>query len=213
MLTRMRMKKSVVFTESDFASANVGVIVEDCLWTVSSVVATTAGEHSGLPLFKIHLRKVERAEEVDGFVDASAELDQTRTYFVREGRPMYDDLATLWGCMPDKGAFAQAAQDLFWTKSSSEELVQKAYKGHVLRLSGIEYQKPSRDGKSMIRKSSLELWYPRGSDECIIMQDFLHMCNKGIYIPTVNPTPTTEVDLSGVDPKIIAAVMAALGKK
>lgn len=208
------MKKTKIFTESDFSSANITTIVEDCLWTVSSVAATATGEHSGLPLFKLHLRKVEKAEEIEGFIDASSELDRTRTYFVREGRPMYDDLATLWNCIPDKGAFAQAAEDLFWTKSPSEELVQKAYRGHVLRLSGVEYEKPSRDGKSMIRKKALELWYPRGCDECAIMQDFLHMCNKGTYVPTINPTPTApKVDLSEVDPQIIAAVMAALGKK
>lgn len=213
MLARMSMKKMKIFTESDFA-ATVSTIVEDCMWTVSSVAATTVGEHSGLPLFKLHLRKVEKAEEVNGFVDASAELDRTRTYFVREGRPMYDDLSTLWSCVPDKGAFAQAAQDLFWAKSSSGELVQKAYKGHVLRLAGVEYEKPSRDGKSMIRKSSLELWYPRGYEESAIMQDFLHMCNKGAYVPIINPTPAApKIDLSKVDPQIIAAVMAAMGKK
>lgn len=211
------MKKTKIFAESDFASATVSMLVEDCMWTVSSVAATAAGEHSGLPLFKLHLRKVEKIEQTDGFVDASAELDKTRTYFVREGRSMYDDLAELWRCVSDKSIFAQAAQDLFWTKSpseDSEELVQKAYRGHVLRLSGVEYEKPSRDGKYMVRKNYLELWYPRGYEESAIMQDFLHMCNKGAYVPIISPTPTApKMDLSKVDPQIIAAVMAALGKK
>ena len=206
-------KTNKVYSASDFQSATVCTIVEDCLWTISSVTATAAGEHSGLPLFVLRLRKVEKMEQVDGFIDTSSEMNATRTYFVREGRPMYDDLAELWACVPDKGQFAQAAQDLFWAKSSSGDLMQKAYKGHVVKLSGVNYEKPSRDGKSIIRKGSLELWYPRGCQEELIVQDFLHMCNKGAYTPIL-PDPAEKQDpLAGFDPAVVAAVMAALGKK
>lgn len=206
------MKKTKLFTESDFQSATISVAIEDCYWTVSSVAPTEVGEHSGLPLFILRLRKVEKSAEVDGFFDASSELDATRTYFVREGRAMYDLLVEVWKAV-DRQLFPEAASQLFWTKDSDGHLIQKAYRGSVLKLSGVDYTKPSRDGKSTIRKSSLELWYPRGYDESAIMQDFLHMCNKGVYTPILPDHAEKQDPLAGFDPAVVAAVMAALGKK
>ena len=205
-------KTNKVYSASDFKSMTVSVVIEDCYWTISSVSPTEAGEHSGLPLFILRLRKVEKMEEIDGFVDASSEMDATRTYFVREGRPMYDDLVEVWKTV-DRQLFSEAAAQLFWTEGSEGSLVQKVYKGHVVRLSGVDYTKPSRDGKSKIKKSSLELWYPRGCEEELVVQDFLHMCNKGVYTPIL-PDPAEKQDpLAGFDPAVVAAVMAAMGKK
>lgn len=205
-------KTNKVYSASDFKSMTVSVVIEDCYWTISSVSPTEVGEHSGLPLFILRLRKVEKMEEIDGFVDASSEMDATRTYFVREGRPMYDDLVEVWKTV-DRQLFSEAAAQLFWAESSDGSLAQKVYKGHVVRLSGVDYTKPSRDGKSKIKKGYLELWYPRGCDEELIVQDFLHMCNKGVYTPIL-PDPAEKQDpLAGFDPAIVAAVMAALGKK
>lgn len=204
-------KNNKVYSTSDFEKMTSTVLIEDCYWTISSVSPTSVGEHSGLPLFIIRLRKVEEEEEVGGYLDASSEMDATRTYFVREGRPLYEDLVEVWRTV-DRQLFPEAAKQLFW-KESGGKVLQKVYKGHVVRLSGIEYNKPSRDGTYKINKNSLELWYPRGYEEDVIVQDFLHMCNKGVYTPILQDPVEKQDPLAGVDPAIVAAVMAALGKK
>lgn len=212
--TTVMKKQNRVFTASDFNNAMVNVVLEDCYWTVDAVQATKAGEVSGLPLFKLQLRKLEKSEELEGgaYVDASAEMVTSRTYFCRDGRPMYNSLADAWKQLGDKELFAECAPDMFMAKNANGEHVPKVYSGHVVRLSGVVYEKDSRDHKAVVRKNSLELWYPRGADPELIMGDFVHLCNKGTYRPIL-PDPVEKQDpLAGFDPAIVAAVMAALGK-
>lgn len=210
------MKKQKIFTASDFECATISTVLEDCYWTVDTVQATKAGEVSGLPLFKLQLRKLEKSEELEGgaYIDASSEMVTSRTYFCRDGRPMYNSLSDAWKQLGDKELFAECAPDLFVAKNGKGELVPKVYSGHVVRLSGVEYEKESRDHKTTVRKNSLELWYPRGAEPELIMSDFVHLCNKGAYRPILpDPVEKQEDPLAGFDPAVVAAVMAALGKK
>lgn len=214
--TTVMKKQNRVYSASDFKGAIISTVLEDCYWTVDAVQATKAGEVSGLPLFKLQLRKLEKSEDIDdgAYVDASSEMVTSRTYFCRDGRPMYNNLADCWKQLGDKELFAECAPDLFMGKNAKGELVQKVYSGHVVRLSGIEYEKDSKDHKSIVRKNSLELWYPRGAEPELIISDFTHLCNKGTYRPIL-PDPAEKQDdpLAGFDPAVVAAVMAALGKK
>lgn len=213
--TTVMKKQNRVYSASDFSKAVINVVLEDCYWTVDTIQATKAGEVSGLPLFKLQLRKLEKSEELEGgaYIDASSEMVTSRTYFCRDGRPMYNSLSDAWKQLGDKELFAECAPDLFVAKNSNGELVPKVYSGHVVRLSGVEYEKESRDHKTTVRKNSLELWYPRGAEPELIMSDFVHLCNKGAYRPILNPVEKQEDPLAGFDPAVVAAVMAALGKK
>lgn len=209
-------KNQKVYAASDFSNAVVSIVLDDCYWTVDAVQATKAGEISNLPLFKLQLRKLEKSEELEGglYVDASSEMTTCRTYFCRDGRPMYNSLADAWKQLGDKELFAECAPDLFMAKNANGELVPKVYSGHVVRLSGVEYEKDSKDHKSIVRKNSLELWYPRGAEPDLVVSDFVHLCNKGTYRPILLSDPVEKQDpLAGFDPAIVAAVMAALGKK
>lgn len=214
--TTVMKKQNRVYSASDFSNAVINVVLDDCYWVVDFVQATKAGEVSGLPLFKLQLRKLEKTEDVDdgAYVDASAEMATSRTYFCRDGRPMYTTLSNAWKELGDKDLFAECVPELFITRNSKGDQVQKVYSGHVVRLSGIEYEKDTRDHKSIVRKNSLELWYPRGAETELIMSDFVHLCNKGTYRPILSDDPVEKQDpLAGFDPAIVAAVMAALGKK
>lgn len=214
--TTVMKKQNRVYSTSDFSNAVVNIVLDDCYWTVDAVQATKAGEISNLPLFKLQLRKLEKSEELEGgaYVDASSEMTTCRTYFCRDGRPMYNSLADAWKQLGDKELFAECAPDLFMGKNANGELVPKVYSGHVVRLSGVEYEKEGRDHKTVVRKNSLELWYPRGTEPGLIISDFTHLCNKGTYRPILqDPAEKQDDPLAGFDPAVVAAVMAALGKK
>ena len=208
------MKKQNVYSASDFASANVSVVVDDCFWVVDHVEATNVGAHSGLPLFEIQLRKAvyknDESETLpDAFIDDSAALTRNRIYFVREKRKMYNELAEVWQALgEDLTMFNQYAAKIFTVTDSEGIVRQKAYRGHVVRLSGITYTKMNRD-KSITSRSRLELWYPEEYDPETILDDFISCCNRGIYTPVVKekPDPIAEA-LKNLDPAVIAAIKA-----
>lgn len=208
------MKKTRVYSASDFESAMISVIIEDCYWTVDAVYPTKVGKHSDLPLFELQLKQISKprtSEDLpDGIVDKSADMRPSRTYYAREGRPIYNDLATLWRGLDDEKLFPAAA---------FKKLSKNAYMGHVVKLSGVNYTKQSRDGKRAISRSQLELWYPEGYDPDIIMDDFIRNCNRGVYTPILDDKPAEKqddslegIDLSNIDPKVLAALVKALKK-
>lgn len=212
------MKQNKVYSASDFSGVGVNVI-DDGYWTVDRVTATKAGQHSSLPLFEVQLKKLDIEQKATdlpaGFIDASNDMVPNRTYYVREGRAMYNTLATIWqGLEGDQQLFPTAAANSFWQKEKGKP-TQKVYRGHVVRLTGVNYTKLSRDKETIISRSSLELWYPSGMEPEVILDDFVRLCNKGVYTPLIEDEKpaSQQVDLSQVDPAIIAAVMAALGKK
>lgn len=208
------MKKTRVYSASDFESAMISVIIEDCYWTVDAVYPTKVGKHSDLPLFELQLKQVSKprtSEDLpDGIVDKSADMRPSRTYYAREGRPIYNDLAKIWQGLGDEKLFPDAA---------SKKLSGNAYMGHVVKLSGVNYTKATRDGKRAISRSQLELWYPEGYDPDVIMDDFVRNCNRGVYTPLLDDKPAKKqddslegIDLSDIDPKILAALVKALKK-
>lgn len=211
------MKQNKVYSASDFKGVNVQV-VDEGYWTVDHVTATKAGSYSKLPLFEVQLKRLnlesKAADLPDGFVDSSDDMIPNRTYYVREGRTMYNELANIWqGIEGDQQLFHVAATNAFWQKNAKGKSVQKVYRGHVVRLTGISYTKLSRDKESIIPRSSLELWYPAGMEPEVIIDDFVRLCNRGVYTPTLQDSAEKQGNpLDGIDPKIIAAVMAALGK-
>lgn len=211
-----KMKNSKVYSASDFSGVGINV-VDDGYWTVDYVTATKAGQHSKLPLFEVQLKKLnieqKECQLPAGFMDCSEDMVPNRTYYVREGRTMYNALANIWqGLEGDMSLFPSAAMKAFWQKDAKGKPVQQVYRGHVVRLTGVNYTKLSRDKESVISRSSLELWYPTGMEPEVIVDDFVRLCNRGVYTPIL-PDPAEKQDpLKDVDPKIIAAVMAALGK-
>lgn len=212
------MKQNKVYSASDFSGVSINVIVEDCYWTVDHVSATKSGQYSKLPLFEVQLKQLVLGQKADdlpaGFVDSSSDMVPNRTYYVREGRAMYNGLANIWqGLEGDQQLFPTSALNSFWQKDAKGKSVQQVYRGHVVRLTGVNYTKLSRDRESVISRSSLELWYPAGMEPEVIVDDFVRLCNRGVYTPILpDPAEKQEDPLKGIDPKIIAAVMAALGK-
>ena len=209
------MKKTRVYSASDFESAMISVIIEDCYWTVDAVYPTNVGEHSKLPLFELQLKQVSKLRTSEdlpkGIVDRSADMRPSRTYYAREGRPVYNELAKIWREI--------GSDDQMFTTAALKKLSNSAYMGHVVKLSGINYTKTSRDGKRVISRSQLELWYPEGYDPDVIMDDFVRNCNRGVYTPLLDDKPVEKQDdsleginLSDIDPKILAALVKALKK-
>lgn len=202
------MKKNRVYSTSDFASANIAVTVEDCYWVVDSVSATNVGSYSKLPLFEVQLKKAagDVCDSVPaGVVDRSADLLRNRTYFVREKRPLYNELAELWTAVNDRGLFTQTAKDLFHDEDGSLY----GYRGHVVRLSGISYEKDGHKEGTTIIKNRLELWYPYEYEPEVILDDFVALCNKGEYRPILEEKPDPiALALKNLDPAVIAAIKA-----
>lgn len=204
------MKKTIkVYSASDFVNASVSMAVEDSYWQIDTVTPTREGKHSGLPLFKVGLKPIQQGTPEglpEGFRDGSSLMDANRTYFVREGRPLYTDLIEVWKSIDgDEELFPRAA---------TSKLGDVAFKGHVERLTGVKYTKLGRN-KTVVTKARLELWYPSSREMGEIVDDFVHLCNKGVYTPIIDqPTSTDAPDpLAGIDPSVIAAIAAALGKK
>lgn len=201
-------KNNKVYSASDFAGMQSSIVIEDSWWTTDSIQVTKPGEFSRTPLFKIMLKAIaEGATDVpEGFVDSTSLLTKSRTYFVREGRPMYTELVDMWNdCDGEIDDFLDSAREM---------LAKRAFKGHVERLTGIHYTKETRSGESADR-TKMELWYPIDHEPGTIVGDFLFMCNKHIYTPiidTISNDPVADA-LKGVDPSVAAAIMAALGKK
>lgn len=199
------MKKQKVYSVSDFASATVSTIVDDSKWVIDSVIPTKAGEFSGKPLFEVQFKQYHPSVEDDnGMVDATSELVANRTYFVREGRPMYKELLRAWDDVEED------IEDFnSWVDRTYEK---KSYTGHVERLSGVTYTKRNKRGV-VVQRSRMEAWYIIGSEEGQILDDFVYLCNKGVYTPVIDEAEKPAVDplaevLKGLSPEIIAAIKA-----
>lgn len=199
------MKKQKVYSVSDFASATVSTIVDDSKWVIDSVIPTRAGEFSGKPLFEVQFKQYHPSVEDDnGMVDATSELVANRTYFVREGRPMYKELLRAWDDVEED------IEDFnSWVDRTYEK---KTYSGHVERLSGVTYTKRNKRGV-VVQRSRMEAWYIQGSEEGQVLDDFVYLCNKGVYMPVIDEAEKPAVDplaeaLKGLSPEIIAAIKA-----
>ena len=199
------MKKQKVYSASDFVSAAVSTVVDDSKWIVDSVIPTKAGEFSGKPLFEVQFKQYSPVkEDADGMIDATAELTANRTYFVREGRPMYKELLRAWDDIEGDIEDFNAWVDRSYAK--------KTYTGHVERLSGVAYTKRNKRGV-VVQRSRMEAWYIQGSEEGQIFDDFIYLCNKGVYVPLTDETEKPLVDpvaeaIKGLDPAVIAAIKA-----
>lgn len=198
------MKKQKSFSASDFVGMTSSILIEDSWWTADSILATTPGEYSKLPLFELRLRQIEtkkRANLPDGWVDATSKLTKTRSYFIREGRPQYTELVELWRDSDgDKDAFYEDA--LASLKGS-------AFYGHIERVSGINYTKRTRNG-AIVAKSYMDVWYPEEYEVGSAISDFLYMCNKGVYTPVINEEKEDDIQdvIARLDPAILKAIMA-----
>lgn len=201
------MKKNKIYSASDFRSASVSVVVDGCFWVIDRVDYTKEGSYSGTPLFELELKQLIMPDDSgDGYVDASAEMQPNRTYFVREGRPLYNKLLSMWRIADgDKEDFVSYVM---------KEYANKKFRGRVECVTGISYTKPTKSGGS-ITKSRMEAWYPESYDEGRVLDDFLYLCNIGVYKPIVEEN-TDDDDpakmLAGVDTAKLKALLAALKK-
>lgn len=189
---------------SDFAGATSSVLVSDCLWTINNVYATKEGSVSHTPLFVVELTRFDTTDATtglpEGFIDASREMEPNRTYFVREGRPLYNDLMVMYDNVDGGEEFSYYAVSKYHNK---------VYRGRVERLSGVIYDYINRRG-TVCHRTKMEAWYPSSFDEGCICDDFIAMCNRGVYVPMIEEKKDP---LEGFDPAIVAAVKAAMGKK
>lgn len=200
------MKKNVkVYSASDFASANASVLIDTCYWTIDAVNYTKVGQYSQTPLFELELKQiVSKSNDVpEGFEDASAEMTPNRTYFVREGRPLYNTLVEMWAAADDdKNDFINYVM---------KKYAKSAFRGRVERLTGVTYSKETKSGS--VQKSRMEAWYPESMDSPRIMDDFIYLCNKGVYTPVVEEKKEDPAKLlENLDPATLTALIAALKK-
>lgn len=198
-------KNNKVYSASDFASATSAVVVENCWWAIDSVDFTNVGEYSKTPLFELQLKRIvtKDPDVPEGYDDSSIELEPNRTYFVREGRPLYTALADMWEAAGD----TDVVRDYLRQKYAN-----KAFRGRVERLSGVLYTSSTKRG-TVIQRSRFELWYPEAYDEGRILEDFIYLCNKQVYTPVIEEKKEDElIDLTKVDPKLIATIKAMMNK-
>jgi len=203
------MGKSKVYASSDFQNVAVSTAVNTSRWIIDNVSATKEGQYSKTPLFQLELKQLitEKDETLpEGYEDASAEMQPNRTYFVREGRPLYNDLLDVYNASDGDSELLREIVTRNYSK--------KVYRGRVERLNGVAYSVKTRRG-TIINRTHMEAWYPESYDEGRIFDDFLYLCNIGVYTPVVNNTPADPIAaaLKDVDPSVVAAVVAALGKK
>lgn len=199
----MIMKKNVkVYSASDFVNASASVLVESCFWIIDDASYTNIGEFSRTPLFELQLRRYVKQDKdtPEELVDMSYKMTPNRTYVVREGRPLYNEIIPIWeSCDDDPEVFRSAVLNKY--KGGG-------FRGRVERLSGVNYQTSTRRG-TVIQRTRAEYWYP---DDCeaSILDDFVYLCNKGVYVPILEDKPADPVAeaLKGLDPKIIAAIKA-----
>jgi hypothetical protein len=196
-------KNNKVYSMSDFAGAKSLTLVADCLWTINNVYATKEGSVSHTPLFVVELTRFDVPNTTglpEGFIDASREMEPNRTYFVREGRPLYNDLMSLYDNFDSCEEFSYYAVSKYRNK---------VYRGRVERLSNVVYDYTNSRG-TVCHRTKMEAWYPSSFDEGCICDDFITMCNRGVYVPVIEEKKDP---LEGFDPAVVAAVMAAIGKK
>lgn len=193
-----------VYSASDFASANATVVVENCWWAIDSIDFTKVGEYSKSPLFELQLKRIitKDPDVPEGYDDSSIELEPNRTYFVREGRPLYTALAEIWEALGDADTVRECVR---------QKYANKAFRGHVERLSGVSYTSQTKRG-TVIQRSRFECWYPESYDEVRIFDDFIYLCNRGVYSPMLEEKkpvdPMADV-ISKLDPKIVEAILAS----
>ena len=190
----MKIKKS--YSTSDFVNASSSIVVENSWWMIDSVSCTAVGEFSKAPLFEIQLKQFESNNDMElpeGYEDGSMLMVRNRTYYVREGRPMFNDLARVWESCEDEDAIRGWVMNN-WSK--------KLFAGHVERLTGISYTRETRYG-TVVSSSKLEVWYPKHFEEGVIMDDFVYLCNKGVYTPVIEEKKSDPVAdaLRDLDPK------------
>lgn len=194
-------KNNKVYSASDFASATSAVVVENCWWAIDSIDFTKVGEYSKTPLFELQLKRIitKDPDVPEGYDDSSVELEPNRTYFVREGRPLYTALAGIWEAVEDADMVRECVR---------QKYANKAFRGRVERLSGVSYTTSTKRG-NVIQRSRFEVWYPEAYDEGRILEDFIYLCNKQVYTPIVEEKPDSMADaISKLDPKIVEAILA-----
>lgn len=171
-----------MYSVSDFKNAVSNIVIDDCYWLIDDVDKTKAGEFSKAPLFKLQLKQhvTPRSDVPEGFIDASTALVRNRTYFVREGRPLYNELVALWKDLGEDFSY-----------EFMQNYSKSVFYGHVERISGVSYSKKSRGG-SVITSTKAEFWYPSDYEEGTAMDDFIYMCNKGVYTPIIDDTPNAD---------------------
>jgi hypothetical protein len=193
-------KQNKIYSASDFVGATSSVLVESCLWLIDNIFATKQGSVSNTPLFIVELKRLTQPDNSsipEGYTDASAEMEPSRTYYVREGRPLYNDLLEAWKMLdPDEFSMIRNSYK------------NKLYKGRVERLSGVLYDYTSKHGTTS-RRTRMEAWYPDSLDEGRVMDDFVSLCNRGVYVPIIEEKldPVAEA-LKNLDPAVIAAIKA-----
>mgnify|MGYP007122042084 CR=1 FL=1 len=197
------MKKNNVYSASDFVGMTSSIVVEDSWWQIDSISTTKVGEYSNVPLFELQLKQLQAGSKLtvpEGFEDGSTMMTKNRTYFVREGRPMFNELAEVWEACEDIDALRGYVK-ANWSK--------KVFPGHVERLTGVTFERETKM-KSIITSHKLEVWYPEGFEDGVIMDDFVFLCNKGVYKPILEKKNDPIADVIGkLDPKIIEAILAA----
>ena len=199
-------KQNKVYSASDFQGISYSIVVEDSWWLIDHVDCTAVGEFSKAPLFELQLTQFEAASRLtvpEGYEDGSPMLRRNRTYFVREGRPLYNKLAEIWEACEDA-----TSVDMYVRQNWDKKLVA----GHVERLSGVNYTRTGRHGAT-ISNSKLEVWYPEDFEPGVIIDDFVFLCNKGVYTPVIEEKKEDDlIDLTKVDPKLIATIKAMMNK-
>lgn len=185
-----------VYSASDFCGAKSSILVEETKWAIDSIDCTAVGEYSKAPLFEVGLRRIAATEDQD---DATFELEPNRTYYVREGRPLFNILAKVYEDTDDMSF----VRDYVVQKYSG-----KYFRGRVERLSGVNYTYRTKRG-TVVQRTKMEVWYPSTVEEGIIFDDFLYLCNRGVYTPIVeNHVDPVQETLKNLDPAVIAAIRA-----
>jgi hypothetical protein len=196
-------KTNKVYSASDFASANASVVISDCPWLIDNIGVTKEGSFSGTPLFELELKQLvmdSSSDLPDGYKDGSSEMAPNRTYYVREGRPLYNKLLDIWE------GYDGEIED--FRIHVLRDYARTAFRGRVERLTGVVYTKNGRKG-NIIQKSQMEAWYPTTFEDGRVLDDFVFMCNRGVYTPVVEETPAVDPmveAISKIDPKIIEAI-------
>lgn len=186
-----------VYSASDFVGAKSSILVEETKWAIDSISCTSVGEYSKIPLFEVGFRRCNAAEDAN---DATFELEPNRTYYVREGRPLFNTLAQLW----EESEDMDVVDGYVYHKYDG-----KYFRGRVERLSGVRYTYRTKRG-TIVQRTKMEVWYPSTVEEGVIMDDFIYLCNKGVYVPEIIPEQTDRIQeaLKGLDPAVIAAIRA-----
>lgn len=194
----MKKQNNKVYSASDFSAASVSILVEETRWKIDSVSCTAVGEYSKVPLFEVGFKRDVSEGDPN---DATAELEPNRTFYVREGRPLFSQLVRIWEATEDasdvEGFALQKYKDMY-------------FRGRVERLSGVLYNYYTKRG-TIVQRNKVDIWYPSTIEEGVVLDDFIFLCNKGVYTPLLEQMPTVDPlteALKSLDPGVIAAIKA-----